>query len=46
MQKGKKKNFIVEMLTVQLVIYVNIDAILKAIYAGEKTFNSIKKTFR
>ena len=36
MQKGKKKNFIVEMLTVQLVIYVNIDAILKAFYACRK----------
>ena len=42
----QKEKIIVEMLTVQLVIYVNIDDDIKKHFTHvKKTFNSIKKTF-
>lgn len=46
LKRQKKTNFIVEILTAQLVIYVNIDDDIKKHFTHEKkTFNATKKTF-
>jgi len=43
LERQKKRIFIVEMLTVQLVIYVNIDAILKSILRMQKKHLTLSK---